>query len=236
MRRRVQEGDCPYCSATPRDLRGHIETEHPVHADRRSHGVGYSVPIDPKDARPHLVALYGRHCQACGRRPPEVRLTTDHVVPYALGGLDRLENYQLLCEDCNQMKGAEVIDFRLTGEIPTDPGLANHGYEGHVNERPSVEPSADGPAAPAAPDDEPNWLTFSDIEPPESPALGEPINARLIRYEDGSVYLYLDPVEIHTHNARFRSLPDGETRLKLKADIRVTRWIADRVLVADEAS
>lgn len=181
--------------------------------------MGYSVPIDPKDARPHLVALYGRHCQACGRRPPEVRLTTDHVVPYALGGQDRLENYQLLCEACNQMKGAEVIDFRLAGAEPSVPGVGSSGYEEDVTERFPVEPSADGstPAAPAAPDDDPHWLTFTDIEPPEHS--GAAVTAEVLRLDDGRTVAMLGPIDLYDNKVSFKAQPDGTIRMKFNCKI-----------------
>ena len=40
----------------------------------------------------------------CGSRE---NLEIDHVVPLARGGSNRLENLQLLCQDCNRRKGVD---------------------------------------------------------------------------------------------------------------------------------
>lgn len=34
-------------------------------------------------------------------------LTKDHIVPVSKGGLDELDNYQTMCNTCNERKGAE---------------------------------------------------------------------------------------------------------------------------------
>jgi 5-methylcytosine-specific restriction endonuclease McrA len=36
----------------------------------------------------------------------------DHVIPVAKGGQSVLENLQLLCAECNRLKGKLVIDCR----------------------------------------------------------------------------------------------------------------------------
>jgi hypothetical protein len=43
-------------------------------------------------------------CQYCGRRPPEVMLHADHVVPVVEGGSDDPSNLTTSCVDCNQGK------------------------------------------------------------------------------------------------------------------------------------
>jgi 5-methylcytosine-specific restriction endonuclease McrA len=54
-------------------------------------------------------ALYrdGEVCQACGRRPPEVRrLVVDHKLAVERGGHPyALDNLQVLCSGCNHSKG-----------------------------------------------------------------------------------------------------------------------------------
>ena len=35
----------------------------------------------------------------------EICLTKDHIYPRSLGGFDALDNYQVLCEKCNKLKG-----------------------------------------------------------------------------------------------------------------------------------
>lgn len=56
--------------------------------------------------------FYNNTCLRCGRRPPEVRLTVDHVTPLTLGGEDTPQNAQVLCVSCNSKKGVTAQDFR----------------------------------------------------------------------------------------------------------------------------
>jgi 5-methylcytosine-specific restriction endonuclease McrA len=43
----------------------------------------------------------------------EVMLTKDHIVPASAGGPDALDNYQPMCETCNQAKGAQCQPKKL---------------------------------------------------------------------------------------------------------------------------
>jgi len=43
-------------------------------------------------------------CVKCGSKK---NLEIHHIVPHAMGGSSRLENLQLLCRSCNQMKGVD---------------------------------------------------------------------------------------------------------------------------------
>lgn len=40
-------------------------------------------------------------CVKCGRRPPEIKLHVDHIIPYSKGGETIPENLETLCEICN---------------------------------------------------------------------------------------------------------------------------------------
>jgi HNH endonuclease len=53
-------------------------------------------------------------CLYCGRRPPEVILHIDHVVPWSSGGRTVIDNLRTACADCNLGKGAQ----RLHGDGP----------------------------------------------------------------------------------------------------------------------
>ena len=40
-------------------------------------------------------------CQYCGRKPPEIKLQVDHIIPVSRGGKDVMENLRAACWDCN---------------------------------------------------------------------------------------------------------------------------------------
>lgn len=50
----------------------------------------------------------------------EIMLTKDHIFPRASGGLDILDNYQVLCEKCNSCKGDKTD---LTVDEAVEKGL-----------------------------------------------------------------------------------------------------------------
>lgn len=56
-------------------------------------------------------------CRYCGRTPPEVRLTIDHVIPEALGGADIPANLVTACADCNGGKSATPPDAALVADV-----------------------------------------------------------------------------------------------------------------------
>jgi len=64
--------------------------------------VSRSLRFDIFD-RDHFV------CQYCGKRPPEVTLECDHVIPASKGGPTIEENLTTSCFDCNRGKGAKEI-------------------------------------------------------------------------------------------------------------------------------
>lgn len=49
-------------------------------------------------------------CQYCGRRPPDVVLEADHIVPRCKGGSDELDNLTTSCADCNRGKAGKGLD------------------------------------------------------------------------------------------------------------------------------
>ncbi len=55
---------------------------------------------------------YGNRCLRCGKRPPFVVLSADHVVPLTKGGVSYIWNIQPLCKGCNSSKLNKEIDYR----------------------------------------------------------------------------------------------------------------------------
>lgn len=74
-----------------------------------AHGAG--VTFDQWQA---IKTLYEHRCLACGRKPPEIALEMDHVVPLSRGGAHDVSNVQPLCRSCNARKSQRTIDYRPT--------------------------------------------------------------------------------------------------------------------------
>lgn len=49
-------------------------------------------------------------CVYCGRKPPDVQLEIDHVIPVCDGGDNSIENLVSACQDCNRGKGGKTFD------------------------------------------------------------------------------------------------------------------------------
>lgn len=62
----------------------------------------------------------GFACGYCGRKPPEVVLHCDHVVPVSRGGSNDMDNLRTACRDCNLGKGARRLDDRSRIERQLD--------------------------------------------------------------------------------------------------------------------
>jgi site-specific DNA-methyltransferase (adenine-specific) len=50
-------------------------------------------------------------CNACGVSFESRNLEIDHIIPKAKGGGDYYENYQLLCDSCNKIKGDRPMEY-----------------------------------------------------------------------------------------------------------------------------
>ena len=58
--------------------------------------------------------LYGEqegHCAGCNTHFEARHLTVDHIIARAKGGTDHIENLQLLCGNCNSIKGARNMAY-----------------------------------------------------------------------------------------------------------------------------
>lgn len=56
-------------------------------------------------------------CHYCGRKPPQVEMTLDHVNPRALGGQDVPENLVAACTECNGGKTSVPPDAELVASV-----------------------------------------------------------------------------------------------------------------------
>jgi hypothetical protein len=89
-----------------------------------------------------LLHCYEHTCLKCGIRPAT---SFDHVKPLGKGGLNILENGQLLCVKCQKEKGDEEIDYRegkvasLDSSYESDEMETSENNYDYVNEGNEVE-------------------------------------------------------------------------------------------------
>lgn len=61
--------------------------------------------------RKEIYKRDGNKCLKCGCKI-RYKLTLDHIIPKSWGGHNGKKNLQTLCKDCNEEKGARIIDYR----------------------------------------------------------------------------------------------------------------------------
>ncbi len=74
----------------------------------------------PKRLRYEILRRDNFECRYCGRTPPQVKLTVDHVVPEVLGGRTEPGNLVAACGDCNAGKSSVAPDAPLIGNVAWD--------------------------------------------------------------------------------------------------------------------
>lgn len=92
-------------------------------------GVRYqlqSLAVRPKRlprARPSaklwsaIKERYDYRCAHCGLQEPDVQLSPDHKVPRTRGGSNEEENWQPLCEQCNNLKSSACQGCQLNCQV-----------------------------------------------------------------------------------------------------------------------
>lgn len=92
-------------------------------------------------ARIRVFRRDGFSCRYCGRKPPQVKLVLDHIVPASRGGADREDNFATACTECNSGKSASAIappspgtsGGILAGLYALFPAPGDGGYyQGHI--------------------------------------------------------------------------------------------------------
>jgi len=63
------------------------------------------------DIKQKLFKQQEGHCNGCNVELDVWHFEIDHIVPRAKGGGDYMENYQLLCGNCNRMKGDRPMEY-----------------------------------------------------------------------------------------------------------------------------
>jgi 5-methylcytosine-specific restriction endonuclease McrA len=95
-----------YANASPCKYR-HVIKASNANYRARKHGVPGSVTS--KDLS--ILFKKYRFCLMCGK---EYNLTVDHIKAMSKGGINKLENLQVLCSTCNHKKKQYDVDCRKT--------------------------------------------------------------------------------------------------------------------------
>jgi len=69
--------------------------------------------ITKQAAKPILYGTQAGHCAGCKDHFEARHLEVDHVIPRSKGGGDYLANFQLLCGNCNRIKGNRPMEYLL---------------------------------------------------------------------------------------------------------------------------
>ena len=72
------------------------------------------IQIEPtQSVKTQLFAAQNGKCNGCENTYQDKDMEIDHITPKSRGGGDFIENYQLLCGNCNRIKGNRPMEFLL---------------------------------------------------------------------------------------------------------------------------
>ena len=65
------------------------------------------------DNKKHLYGQQGGHCNGCSQHFETRHFEVDHIIARSMGGTDHIENLQLLCGNCNRVKGNRGQEYLI---------------------------------------------------------------------------------------------------------------------------
>ena len=73
--------------------------------------IGKLLPYNSQANRQKLYGIQGGNCAGCKTHFETRHLEVDHIISRAKGGTDHIENLQLLCGNCNRIKGDRGMEY-----------------------------------------------------------------------------------------------------------------------------
>ena len=84
-------------------------TDNPQRTD-----LGTIPKYNSPENKTKMYGEQGGHCNACGFHFEKKHLTVDHIIAKIKGGTDHIDNLQLLCHNCNSIKGSRGMEYLLS--------------------------------------------------------------------------------------------------------------------------
>ena len=81
-----------------------------IHTDKIPHRTDIKVEKPSKPIKDRLFAEQKGICNGCAKEFDAVNFEIDHIIPKSKGGGDYYENFQLLCGNCNRVKGDRPME------------------------------------------------------------------------------------------------------------------------------
>ncbi len=81
-----------------------------IHTDKIPHRTDIKVEKPSKPIKDRLFAEQKGICNGCAKQFDVVNFEIDHIIPKSKGGGDYYENFQLLCGNCNRVKGDRPME------------------------------------------------------------------------------------------------------------------------------
>ena len=81
-----------------------------IHTDKIPHRTDIKVEKPSKPIKDRLFEAQKGICNGCAKEFDAVNFEIDHIIPKSKGGGDYYENFQLLCGNCNRVKGDRPME------------------------------------------------------------------------------------------------------------------------------
>ncbi len=81
-----------------------------IHTDKIPHRTDIKVEKPSKPIKDRLFEAQKGICNGCAKQFDVVNFEIDHIIPKSKGGGDYYENFQLLCGNCNRVKGDRPME------------------------------------------------------------------------------------------------------------------------------